>query len=69
VADRGDITERVATLERCVDTLQAEVDRLRIKTHSHSNLLTAHSLIIKIACAASGIAGTVVGAVVTKVLT
>lgn len=44
MADRGDINERVATLESAVSDLKDEKTRTRDKMHAVSNKITAHNL-------------------------
>ena len=58
--------ERITDLEAQCRGFAREIDTLRDAKHKHANILTAHGLIIKFACAVSGIGGTVVGGVVVK---
>lgn len=72
MADRDDVgREQITALGRRVDAIAHEIDRehgIRWRLHSAENLLTAHGLIIKLACAVSGAIGTVLGAVVTTLI-
>lgn len=72
MAERDDVgREQITAVCRRVDELEHEINReygVRWRLHKIENTLTAHALLMKLACAVSGVIGTAVGGVAVALL-
>lgn len=72
MAERDEIGRvQIAELRRRLEGVEHELNReygVRWRLHKIENTLTAHGLLMKLACAVSGIVGTGIGAAVVAVL-